>query len=125
MHNFHQPVIWSLVCVLCQPEHLSSHLCINFAFIRYIAIACTKFYTCIHIMYTHSCFIYVWLQNSLSSSMMVTVAWSGFRVTHVGALERYTVNVLLFSSLLSLIIGILIVCIVAPAVKATVPLVEL
>ena len=57
--------------------------------------------------------------------MMVTVAWSEFRVTRVGALERYTVNVSLFSSLLSLIIGILIVCIVAPGVKIMVPLVEL
>ena len=57
--------------------------------------------------------------------MMVTVAWSGFRVTRVGALERCTVNISLFSSLLSLIIGILIVCIVAPGVKVMVPLVEL
>ena len=76
-------------------------------------------------IHAYTFMLYVWLQNSLSSSMMVTVAWSGFRVTHVGALERCTVNVLLFSSLLSLIIGILIVCIVAPGVKVIVPLVEL
>ena len=67
----------------------------------------------------------VWVQNSLLSSMIVTAAWSGFRVTCVGALERCTVNVSLFSSLLSSIIGILIVCIVAPGVKVMIPLVEL
>ena len=65
------------------------------------------------------------VKNSPSSSMMVTVVWSGFRVTHVGALERCTVNVSLFSSLLSLIIGILIVCIVAPGMKVIMPLLEL
>ena len=65
------------------------------------------------------------VKNSLILSMMVTVTWSGFRVTHVVALERCTVNVSLFSNLLSLIIGILIVCIVTPAVKKMVPLVEL
>ena len=65
------------------------------------------------------------VQNSPSSSMMVTVARSGFKVTRVGASERCTVNVSLFSSLLSLIIGILIVCIVALGVKVMVPLVEL
>ena len=66
------------------------------------------------------------IQNSLLSSMMVTVAWSGFRVTRVGSLERCTENLSFFSSLLSLlIIGILIVCIVAPGVKVMVPLVEL
>ena len=65
------------------------------------------------------------IQNSLLLPIMVTVAWSGFRVTCVEALERCTVNFSLFSSLLSLIIGILIVCIVAPGVKIMVPLVEL
>ena len=56
---------------------------------------------------------------------MVTVAWSGLRVTRAGALERRTVNVSLFSSLLSLMIGILTVCVMAPGVKVMVPLVEL
>ena len=79
-----------------------------------------------HTYHVYTFMLYICLATELTvTSMMVTVAWSGFRVTHVGALERYTVNVLLFSSLLSLIIGILIVCIVAPAVKVTVPLVEL
>ena len=65
------------------------------------------------------------IQNSLLSSMMVTVAWSGFRVTRVRSLERCTENLSFFSSLLSLIIGILIICIVALGVKVMVPLVEL
>ena len=80
-------------------------------------------YIHIHIMYMFQYEILL-EQNSLLSSMMVTNAWSGFRVTCVAALKRCTVNVSLFSCLLSLIIGILMVCIVAPGVKVMVPLVE-